>query len=153
MVSTEGLSYIWYLLCWETFHLYSICWEFLLWKDVVFCQMIFSASIEMPQKNMQFGVQNEAGKRWLEFCQKKTLVIANTLFQEPKIWVYAWTSSNGHYWNETDYIYYSQRWRSFIQSARTWPGGNCGSEHQLFIAKCRLKLKKVGKITSLLGMT
>ena len=26
------------------------------------------------------GVQNEAGKRLIEFCQENTLVIANTLF-------------------------------------------------------------------------
>ena len=28
------------------------------------------------------GVQNEAGQRLIEFCQKNTLVIANTLFQQ-----------------------------------------------------------------------
>ena len=27
------------------------------------------------------------------------------------------------------------------------PGANCGSDHELLIAKFRLKLKKVGKIT------
>ena len=30
------------------------------------------------------GVQNEAGKRLIEFCQENTLVIANTLFQQHK---------------------------------------------------------------------
>ena len=34
-----------------------------------------------------------------------------------------------------------------IQSAKTRPGANCGSDHELFIAKFRLKLKKVGKTT------
>ena len=38
-----------------------------------------------------------------------------------------------------------QRWRSSIQSAKTRPGADCGSDHEL-IAKFRLKLKKVGKI-------
>ena len=41
----------------------------------------------------------------------------------------------------------SQRWRSSIQSAKTRPGADCGSDHQLLIAKFRLKLKKVGKTT------
>ena len=40
-----------------------------------------------------------------------------------------------------------QRWRSFIQSAKTRQGANCGSDHELLIAKFRLKLKKVGKTT------
>ena len=38
-----------------------------------------------------------------------------------------------------------QRWRSSIQSAKTKPGADCGSDHELLLAKFRLKLKKVGK--------
>ena len=41
----------------------------------------------------------------------------------------------------------SQRWRSSIQSAKTRPGTDCASNHELLIAKFRLKLKKVGKST------
>ena len=33
------------------------------------------------------------------------------------------------------------------ESAKTRPGANCGSDHELLIAKFRLKLKKVGKTT------
>ena len=39
------------------------------------------------------------------------------------------------------------RWRSSIQSAKTRPGADCGSDHELVSAKFRPKLKKVGKIT------
>ena len=46
---------------------------------------------------------------------------------------------------KSDYILCSQRWRSSIQSAKTRPGADCGSHHELLIAKFRLKLKKVGK--------
>ena len=34
-----------------------------------------------------------------------------------------------------------------IQSAKTRPGADCGSDHEFLIAKFRLKLKKVGKTT------
>ena len=37
--------------------------------------------------------------------------------------------------------------RSSIQSAKRRPGADCGSDHELLIAKFRLKLKKVGKTT------
>ena len=40
-----------------------------------------------------------------------------------------------------------QRKRSSIQSAKTRLGADCGSDHELLIAKFRLKLKKVGKTT------
>ena len=46
-----------------------------------------------------------------------------------------------------DYILCSQRWRSSIQSAKTRLGADCGSDHELFIAKFKLKLKQVGKTT------
>ena len=41
----------------------------------------------------------------------------------------------------------SQRWRKSIQSAKTRPGADCSSDHELLIAKFRLKLKKVGETT------
>ena len=47
--------------------------------------------------------------------------------------------------NQIDYILCSQRWRSFIQSAKTRPGVDCGSDHELLIAKFRQKFKKIGK--------
>ena len=46
-----------------------------------------------------------------------------------------------------DYILCSQRWRSSTQSTKTRPGADCGSDHELLIAKFRFKLKKVGKTT------
>ena len=93
------------------------------------------------------GVQNEAGKRLIEFCQKNTLIIANTVFQQQKKRLYTWTSPDGQHRNHIDYILCSQKGRSSIQSAKTRPGGDRGSDHELLIAKFRLKLKKVGKTT------
>ena len=49
---------------------------------------------------------------------------------------------------KSDWLYScSQRWRSSIQSAKTRLGADCGSDHELFIGKFRLKLKKVGITT------
>ena len=97
----------------------------------------------------KFGleIRNEAGQRLTEFCQENALVIANTLFQQHKRRLYTWISPDGQYRNQIDYILCSQRCRSSIQSAKTRPGADCGSDHELLIAKFRLKLKKVGKTT------
>ena len=92
-------------------------------------------------------MQNEAGQRLIEFCQENTLVIANTLFQQHKGRLYTWTSPDGQHRNQIDYVLCSQRWRSSIQSTKTRSGADCGSDHELLIAKFRLKLKKVGKTT------
>ena len=82
-----------------------------------------------------------------EFCQEMALVIANTLFQQHKRRLYTWTSPDGQYWNQIDNILCSQRWRSPIQSAKTRLGADCGSDHELLIAKFRHKLKKLWKTT------
>ena len=89
----------------------------------------------------------KAGKRLIEFCQENALVIANTLFQQHKRRLNTWIPPDGQHWNQINYIFCSQRWRSSIQSAKTRPGADCGSDHELLIAKFILKLKKVGKIT------
>ena len=83
----------------------------------------------------------------IAFCRENSLVIANTFFQQHKRRPYTWTSPDGQHWNQIDYILCSQRWRSSIQSAKTRPGADYGSDHELLIAKFRLKLKEVGETT------
>ena len=53
-------------------------------------------------------------------------------------------STHGQHRNQIDYILSSQRWNSSIQSTKTRPGADCGSDQELLITKFRLKLKKVG---------
>ena len=91
------------------------------------------------------GVQNEGAQRLTEFCQGNTLVIANTLFQQHKRQLYAWTSPDSQHQNQTDYILHSQRWRTPIHSAKQ-DQELTGSDYEL-IAKFRLTLKKLRKTT------
>ena len=121
-------------------------------KNVLFIIEDWNAKVgsqEMPGVIGKFGlgVQNEAGQRLTRVLPENALVLANTLFQQHKRRLYTWTSPEGQYQNQIDYILCSQRWRSSIQSAKTRLGADCGSDHELLIAKVRLKLKKVGKTT------
>ena len=93
-------------------------------KDVLFITGDWNAKarnwkIPGVTGKLDLGAQNEAGQRLTEFCQENTLVIANTLFQQHKWRLYTWTSPDGQHQNQIYYILYSQRWRSFIQSAKT----------------------------------
>ena len=113
-------------------------------KDVIFIIGDWNAKVrsqETPEVTSKFGigVQNEARQRLVEFCQENALVIANTLFQQHKRRLYTWTSHDSQHWNQIDYILCSQRWRSSIQSAKTRLGADCVSDHELLIAKFRLK--------------
>ena len=121
-------------------------------KDVLFIIGDWNAKVgsqETPGITGKFGLGmwNEAGQRLIEFCQENALVIAKTLFQQHKRRLCTWTSPDGQHQNQTDYILCSQRSRSSMQSAKTRLVIVCGSDHELLIAKFRLKLKKVGKTT------
>ena len=121
-------------------------------KDVLFIigdwnVKVGSQEIHEVTGKFGLGVQNEAGQRLTEFGQENALVIANTLFQQHKRRLYTWTSPDCQHQIQIDYILCSQRWRSSIQSTKTRPGADCGSDHEILIAKFRLKLKKVGKTT------
>ena len=86
--------------------------------------------------------QNEAEQRLIEFCQQNTLVMANTSSNNTRE-----DSTHGHHQmvnTKTRLIIF---FVAKVQSAKTRPGANCGSDHELLSAKFRLKLKKVGKIT------
>ena len=71
-------------------------------------------------------------KHTLPKTQEKTLHMDITRWSIPK----------------SDWLYSLQsKWRNSIQSAKTRPGASCGSDHELFIDKFRLKLKTAGKTT------
>ena len=107
-------------------------------KDVLFIIGDWNAKVgsqETPGVIGKFGlrIRNDAGQRLLEFCQENTLIIGNTLFQQHKRRLYTWTSADGQHQNQINYILCSQRWRSSIQSAKTGPGVDCGSDHELLL--------------------
>ena len=119
-------------------------------KDVLFIIGDWNAKVgsqETPGVTGKFGLgrRNEAGQRVLpRKCTGRSKHPLPTT-QEKTLHM---KSPDGQHWNQIDYILCSQRWRSSIQSTKTRPGADCGSDHELLIAKFRLKLKKVGKTTS-----
>ena len=83
-------------------------------KDVIFIIGDWNAEVESQETpgvtgKFGLGVQNEAGQKLTEFCQENALVIANTLFQQHKRRLYAWSSSDRIPRYQIDYILCSQR--------------------------------------------
>ena len=90
-------------------------------KYVLFITGDWNAKVgsqEVPGVTGKFGPgeQNETGQRLTEFGQENILVIANTLFQQHMRRLYTWTSPGGQYRNQTVYILFSRRWRSYTVS-------------------------------------
>ena len=90
-------------------------------------------------------MQNEAGQRLTEFAKR-----THWPWQIPSSNNTREDSTHGHHQmvnNEILIIVFAAEWRSSTQSAKTRPGADCGSDHELHIAKFVLKLKKVGETT------
>ena len=96
-------------------------------KDVLFITGDWIAKVGSQEISgvigkFDLGEQNEAGQRLTEFCQENSLVIADTLFQQHRRRLYTWTSSNGQYRNQTDYILCSKDGEAAYrqQKNKTW---------------------------------
>jgi hypothetical protein len=80
--------------------------------------------------------------KFIEFCMENSLFVANTMFQQPIDRLHSWTSPNGRYQNQIDYILGTHRWKSAIKVSKTIPAADCGSDHELLIATTWVKLKR-----------
>lgn len=83
----------------------------------------------------------------IEFCRENSLCVMNTQFEQHKRRLYTWTAPNGIHRNQIDYIMCQKRWKSSVLAAKTLPGADCGTDHELLMAKIRIKLRKVKRTT------
>ena len=119
-------------------------------KDVLFIIGDWNAKIGSQETagvtgKFGLGIQNEAGQRLIRVLRRECTgsskhPLPTTQEKTLHMDITRWSTPN-----HIDYIFCSQRWRISIQSAKTRLGADCGSDHELLIAKFRLKLKKVGK--------
>ena len=99
-------------------------------------------SQETPGVTGKFGlgVQNEAGQRLIEFCQKNALVIANTLFQQHKrrlMDITSWSTPKSD-WSYSSQLKMEKLYTVSKNKTRSWLWLRSGTPY-------RLKLKKTGK--------
>ena len=103
----------------------------------------------------ELGFNERMKVREISLCEEScghnkpydALVIANTLFQQHKrrlhMDITRWSTLKLHWLHSLQ----SKMEKVYLQSAKTRPGADRGSDHELLIAKFRLKVKKVGKTT------
>ena len=94
------------------------------------------------------GDQNERGADLLEFWQSNNLIIANTLFDHHPRHLYTWISLDSKTRNQIDYIMINQKWIRALKNAKTRPGADCNTDHQLFVVDMQVRLKKLRKVIS-----
>jgi hypothetical protein len=89
------------------------------------------------------GARNDRGERLVEFCRRKNMVVSNTWFEQEKRRRYTWKKpgDTGRY--QIDYILVRQRYRNSVKSAKSYPGADIDSDHNLVAMKMRVELKKM----------
>ena len=69
----------------------------------------------------------------------------NTVFDQHSRRKYTWIAPDGRTKNMIDHIIIQRRWKSSIQKCRTYPGADCDTDHQLLMAKVKLRTKNLRK--------
>ena len=69
----------------------------------------------------------------------------NTHFQHHPRRLYTWTTPEGLQRNQIDFVLTPRRWFSSVTNVKTYPGADCGSDHELLLAKLKVKLKRLKK--------
>ena len=90
---------------------------------------------------------NKRGLRLLKFASNNKMVLANTLGDHEASRRWTWHSPDKKCHNQIDYILVQNRFRSWINTAktRTFPGANVGSDHDLVLLNFKTSVKKISK--------
>ena len=87
--------------------------------------------LNVPVGPHGLGERNEKGDLWTEWCSTHDQVILNTWFQHHQRHLYTWKSPVDGTRNQIDYITINERFRNSVQS---YPGTDCGSDHNPIVA-------------------
>jgi len=89
------------------------------------------------------GEKNTRGQKLIDWCTQHQQVITNTWFRHHPRRLWTWRSPGDRNRNQIDYITINRRFRNAIHQAKTYPGADCNSDHNLLVATVEIKMKKV----------
>lgn len=87
--------------------------------------------------------QETRGTRLIDYCEQHDLLISNTLFEVPERRRYTWKFPGDTKRFQIDYILIKKDFRKQVKSCHSHPGLSMDSDHNLVMAKCLLKYKKI----------
>jgi hypothetical protein len=79
----------------------------------------------------------------VEWVQRNKFIIGNTWFEVPKRRRWTWRSLGRNIKNPIDFIMVQERFRNALKSCKAYLGADCGSDHNLVIAKMKIKLRRL----------
>ena len=85
---------------------------------------------------------NDNGERLCSFCGENDLIVGGSIFPHRDIHKTTWTSPDGKTVSQIDHIVINGRWKTSLMDVRAYRGADIASDHNLVIAKIKLKLRK-----------
>jgi len=79
----------------------------------------------------------------IDFCERNGPIVTNTLFKKPKRILYTWKAPGDWSRHQLEYILLKHRFRNSVKDVQKLPGTDIYSDHNLLVAKVRIRLKKI----------
>merc|ERR1711867_40797 len=92
------------------------------------------------------GERNENGDKFVDFCASNNVAITSTMFPHRDVHKYTWTSPDGKTKNQIDHFAIGGKFKGSVMDTRCYRGADIFSDHNLGIAKMKLKLCRVTKM-------
>jgi len=89
-----------------------------------------------------YGKRNDRGQMMVEFCRRRKMMITNTWFEHEKRRRYTWKKAGNTGRYQLDYILVRQRYGNSVKNARSYPGADIDSDHNLVMMTAAVRLKK-----------
>ena len=90
------------------------------------------------------GTMNNNGERLANMCAFNSFVIGGSIFPHKRIHKATWISPDGKTENQIDHFCIAHKFRRSLEDVRVFRGADIGSDHQLLLAKVKLRLKRYG---------
>lgn len=89
------------------------------------------------------GTRNSRGDKLVEFCERQSMMTANTWFQLDKRRRYTWKQPGDRARYQIDYIMVKQRYRNSVKKAGSCPGADADTDHCLVKMKTKIQFRPV----------
>ena len=86
------------------------------------------------------GDRTDNGSRFVSMCEVSNMAIVSTMYPHKDIHKVTWNSPDGVTQNQIDHIIVNSKFRRSVMDVRAYRAADVESDHNLVVAKVKLKL-------------